>query len=93
MNEEELGDIPVPELDLFLFKGGPDACTFLSHDASLLRRGLARPHRPNKLAQLDRHGVTSANTNTHTKQTGSTTSSPIPPPAAAAAVVAFATDV
>lgn len=56
VDEEKLGDIPVAELDVFFFERRPDACTLLGHDPSLLGRGLARPHGPNQLAQLDGHG-------------------------------------
>lgn len=55
VDEEEFGDIPVAELDVFLLESRPDACTLLGHDPSLLGRGLARPHRPDQLTQLDGH--------------------------------------
>lgn len=58
MDEEKLGDVPIPELDVLLFEGGADARTFLSYHPSLLCGGLARTHRPDELPQLDRHGST-----------------------------------
>jgi len=56
VDEEKLGDIPVAELDVFFFEGRTDAGALLGHHPSLLRRRLARPHGPDQLPQLHRHG-------------------------------------
>lgn len=56
VDEEQLGDIPVAELGVFLLERRPDSGTFLRNDASLLGRGLARPHGPYQLTQPHRHG-------------------------------------
>lgn len=53
--EEELGDIPVAVFGILLLKGRADACALLCNHSSLLRGGLARPHCPDKLPELDRH--------------------------------------
>lgn len=49
MDEQELSNIPVPELDLLFLESRTDASTLLSHDSSFLRRRLAGPHRPDEL--------------------------------------------
>lgn len=53
VDEEKLGDVPIPELDVLLFEGGADARTFLSYHPSLLRGSLAPTHRSDELPQLD----------------------------------------